>query len=352
MNKKFIDLRSDTTSRPSKKLVNDMMQAQVGDYAYGEDIEYLKLIEYCKELFEVEDALYTTSGMLANRLAFLSQTSPGDEVVTEYGYHVNFFDSGAMARICNVVVNTVNTEDGILRIEDIVNAIGTKQRYKLFSQVKLVSIENSINSRQGRIFPFEVQKELYAFLKNEGIKLHLDGARIFNAHVETKISLKEYAKYSDTLSFCTSKGLGAPFGSVLLGSKETIEKAQRFLVWLGSGYHQIGFNARASKYALENHLERLKIDNNLAKKLEEKISNLPLIKIINKVETNIVGFDITRLGISSEDFLTRCESRGLLLFPWLDYQIRAVVCLDVNEEDVHIASDILQDVIEEILDEK
>ena len=344
-NKKIIDLRSDTTSLPTSNLVNEMTRAIVGDSAYGEDKAYNEFIEYCKNLFEVEDAIFVTSGMLVNRLAFLAQTDPGDEVITEYGYHVNFFDSAAMAKVCNVVLNTIHTKDGLLTIDNILEAINTKPRYKTFAQVKLISIENSINGWQGKIFPFEQQKDLYGFLHNRNIKLHLDGARIFNSHVETNIPLKDYAKYCDTMTVCMSKGLGAPFGSVLLGKKETIEKARRFQVWLGSGFHQIGFQAKAAHYALENQLSFVKQDNNLAKLLYSELKKSFRIKLSDFPETNIISIDIANLNISNNQFLKKCEDDGLLLFPWLEGKIRAVVCHNVNETDIKQAAQIIEKVI-------
>jgi threonine aldolase len=343
--KKIIDLRSDTTSLPTEELTKAMSQATVGDSAYGEDKAYNEFIEYCKNLFDVEDAIFVTSGMLANRLAFLSQTEPGDEVITEYNYHVNFFDSAAMAKICNVVMNTVHTKDGVLTKDDVLKSINTKIRYKIFAQVKLVTIENSINGWQGKIFPFEKQQELYEFLKKQNIKLHLDGARIFNSHVETNITLKSYAKYCDTMSFCLSKGLGAPFGSVLLGKKETIEKARRFQVWLGSGFHQIGFNAKAAHYALEKQLYFVKQDNSRAKFLYYELQKNCKEFLSDVPETNIVNLDISKLNLSNDQFLKRCEQNGLLLFPWLEGNIRAVVCHNINEDDVVQAAKIIKEVL-------
>lgn len=342
---KLIDLRSDTISLPTQGLIQDMSEAVVGDCAYGEDESYNNLVTHCKKIFDVEDAIFVTSGMLANRLAVLAQTSPGDEVITGYDYHINFFDSAAMAKVCNVVLNTLHTEDGAIKVDDIRTAIHGKPRYKTFAQVKLVSIENTINARQGKIFPFDIQKDLYSFLKDQNVNLHLDGARIFNAHVETQIPLCEYAKYTDTMSFCASKGLGAPFGSVLLGKKAIIDNARKYQVWLGSGYHQIGFQARAALYALENHINFTKKDNDLAKLLYQRLQDVPKIKLLNKVETNIVGFDISGLNITNDVFLSLCQKQGLLLFPWLESKIRAVVCMNISEEDIIRASAIIRHVV-------
>lgn len=331
---KIINLRSDTTTMPTKALIEDMCKAEVGDYAYGEDKAYNELIDYCKNLFKVEDAIFVTSGMLANRLAIMAQAEPGDEVLTDYNYHINFFDSAATAKICGVVLNCIHSKDGILTVDHIKQAINSKPRYKTFAQVKLVTIENTINSGQGKIFPITTQKDLYQYLKENNINLHLDGARIFNSHVATNIALSDYAKYTDTLSFCFSKGLGAPFGSMLLGKKDVIEKAKKYQTWLGSGYHQIGFQAQAALYCIKNHISRLNEDHLLAKLLFKKLSNIEGIMMLNEAITNIVSFDISALQASNDEFLDECAKSGVLLFPWLNNQIRAVVHLGITEVDI------------------
>lgn len=349
MVKKIIDLRSDTTTLPTKGLIDYMITAEVGDYAYGEDKAYNELVEYCKDLFRVEDAIFVTSGMLANRLAIMSQAEPGDEVITDYSYHINFFDSAATAKICGVVLNCVHTKDGILTVGDIKQAINSKPRYKIFAQVKLITIENTINSGQGKIFPITIQQDIYKYLNENNISLHLDGARIFNAHVNTGIPLSEYAKYTDTLSFCFSKGLGAPFGSMLLGKRDIIEKARRFQVWLGSGYHQIGFQAKAALYALQNHILYLKKDHKLAKLLHTKLLDISTIKLLNGVETNMVSFDISELQISNDEFLDECGKAGVLLFSWLENQIRAVIHIGINEEDIEYVHQVIDNVVQKLI---
>ena len=194
----MINLRSDTVTQPSENIRLCMARAPVGDDAYGEDKSVNRLQDYCKELFGVEDALFTTSGMMSNRLALLTQTSPGDEIVLDYTYHINFFDSAAVASICHLVLNTRFTETGVLTAEDVDKALQSKPRYHYFSQLKLVSIENTINGWVGKIFPYDEIKRLHNYTKENGMFLHLDGARLFNAHVETGISLSDYAAHVDT----------------------------------------------------------------------------------------------------------------------------------------------------------
>lgn len=343
---KIIDLRSDTVTKQSQAIKDAMHNACVGDYAYGDDLATNELTQYCKELFQVEDALFVTSGMCANRIAIGCQAAPGDEIITHYNYHINFFDSAGNAKINNIVFNCNHNSSGVLSIDDVQEAIDSKPRYKIFAQAKLVTIENSINGFSGKIYPFDEQIKLYQYLKNRKINLHLDGARIFNTHVETRIPLSEYAKYSDTMSFCFSKGLGAPFGSMLLGSKSIIEKARTMQVWLGSGYHQIGYYANAAKYALENNISRLKEDNNLAKLLADKIKGLPKINLMfSTPETNILTFSIRDLHTTNDIFLGECQKHGLLLFPWLEGSIRAVVHLAITKNDIEKAVAIIKKVV-------
>lgn len=344
----MIDLRSDTVTTPTLLMREFMAKAVVGDDAYGEDKSVNKLQNYCKELFHVEDALFVTSGMLANRLAILTQTSPGDEVITDYSYHINFFDSAAAASVCHVVLNTCHTSDGILTANTVEKALLSKPRYINFAQARLVSIENTVNGHAGKIFPFEEIKKLKIYTEQKDLSLHLDGARLFNAHVETSIPLYEYAKYTDTLSVCFSKGLGAPFGSMLMGKKEIIEKAKRFRGWLGGGGHQMGFNASAALYAIKNHLPCLKKDRELTQLLAFKLKNISEIDVDIEPETNIVQFSIKRLFTTNDIFLDLCQQKGLLLFPWLPTIMRAVIHRPLTEQDVVKAVKIIQEVICEI----
>jgi len=342
----MIDLRSDTVTLPDKSMRKIISSAEVGDDAYGEDKSVNILQDYCKELFQVEDALFVTSGMLSNRLAIMSQVEKGDEVITEYNYHINFFDSAAFASICNVVLNTIQTKNGIITCSDIKQVIDSKPRYYYFSQPKLVSIENTINGWVGKIFPIHEIKKLRLFTKESNMSIHLDGARIFNAHVETNIPLAEYAQQVDTMSICLSKGLGSPYGSVLMGKKEIIDKARRYKVWLGGGVHQVGFNAKAAYYAIKNNIDRIKIDHENTQVLLDKLKKIEEL-IINPLSgsTNMIQFDVFNLKLSSNEFLERCKKSGLLLFPWLPNIIRAVVHKDISSSDITLAVEIIKKVV-------
>ncbi len=342
----MIDLRSDTVTKPCGQMRTYMADAPVGDDAYGEDDSVNLLQDYCKKLFQVEDAIFVTSGMMANRLAFLTQTNPGDEVITDYSYHVNFFDSAPMVAIAGIVMNTCHTHDGLLLPQHVEEAINSKQRYDYFAQVKLISIENSINGWAGKIFPFEVQKTLYGVAQEKGISMHLDGARLFNAHVETGIPLSQYASYTDTLSVCFSKGLGAPYGSILMGSRKTIQKARRHRIWLGGGVHQAGMQAAGAYYALTHNLESLKKDHELAKYFAKMLIEIPEISLnYNEVETNMVQITLKEPMNDSGIFLDQCAKQDLLLFPWVPGVLRAVIHRHITRQDLEQAASIIENIV-------
>ena len=335
----MIDLRSDTVTVPSPKMRAFMAEAPVGDDAYGEDPSVAELEKKCCTLFQKEAALFVTSGMMANRLAFLSQTNPGDEVITEYDYHVHFFDSAPMSAFAGVVFNARKTQDGILRVEEIERALHSKQRYDYFAQARLISVENSINGLAGKIFPIEILKELYLFTREKNLSIHLDGARLFNVHIATGIPLHEYGQWVDTLSVCFSKGLGAPYGSVLMGSSEVIRRARRFRLWLGGGIHQGGMLAAGCEYALTHHLENLHQDHVCAQTFSKGLESIEGISLCHSLaETNIVQFRVQQ----SCHFLKRCEERGLHLFPWLPGIFRAVFHRGIAIYDVEEAISIIQ----------
>ncbi|MBY0501552.1 MAG: threonine aldolase family protein [Alphaproteobacteria bacterium] len=339
----MIDLRSDTVTQPCKDMRTYMANAPVGDDAYEEDKSVNLLQDYCKDLFGKEEALFVTSGMMANRLAFLIQTSPGDEVITEASYHVNFFDSAPMGAFAGVVMNPCRTEDGILRCSDVERAIFSKQRYDYFSQAKLISIENSINGWAGKIFPFEEMRSLYKLSRHQNISLHLDGARLFNSHVITNIPLKTYASNADTVSVCFSKGLGAPYGSMLMGKKELIQRAKKFRLWLGGGVHQAGMLAAGAYYALTHNLDHLKEDHQLAVYFAEKLKDIDEIQLNREeIETNMVQFSLKTPQLKTDVFMEKCSQRGLHFFPWLPNVMRAIVHRHISQENLDEAIEIIK----------
>lgn len=326
-----------------------MAAARVGDDYYGEDPAVNRLEAYCRDLFGKEDALFVSSGMMANQLAIAAQVERGAEFITEYGYHIHLFESAQYAAFANVVLNPWHTPDGVLKPADVEDAIHSKPREKLYAQAQLVSIENTINSRQGKIFPLSVIRELRAFTREHGLLLHLDGARIFNAHVATGIPLREYACQVDTMTACFSKGLGAPFGSILLGTRETIERARRLRVRLGGGLHQSGIMAEGAFLALSTQLDSLAEDHRRAALLAQRLALYGDFGVRPaEIETNTIFLDFSNRGWSVGDFERRCYERGLGLFAFPGRRVRLMVSRGVDDAQIMRAAEIIWEVSNEL----
>lgn len=345
----MIDLRSDTLTLPTEEMRKVIADAIVGDDCYGEDGSVVELEEYCKQLFCVEDALFVPTGTMANQLTIKSQVTEGNEVITETNYHINFYESSSIAMLSRVVLHTCKTDDGILNVEHVEGLIHSKPRGPFYAYPQLISIENTINYYQGKVFPLKVIEQLYEFTREKNISLHMDGARLFNAHVATDIPLSNYAKYVDSLSICFAKGLGAPFGSMLMGKKEMISKARIYRKQFGAGFHQIGMYAAAALYALKHHISHLCTDHLLTKKLAMMLSEIEGLSIDpDAVETNMIFFRVNNLHTNSWQFVDRCKKKGLLLFPWLSDTVRIVVSRNVTEKDIYDAVHIIDAVCKEL----
>ncbi|MFA5011101.1 MAG: low-specificity L-threonine aldolase [Ignavibacteria bacterium] len=329
MNK--IDLRSDTVTKPSKKMREAIFNAEVGDDVFGEDPTVIKLQEKCADISGKESALFVTTGCLGNQLAIKSHTKQGDEVICESESHIFHYETSAPSIISNVQLHIVPGINGVMNPEDIRIAIRSSEYY--FPKTTLICIENTHNRAGGTIQPLENLKEIYELAKDNGIKLHIDGARIFNASVATGISLKEYAKYCDSISFCFSKGLGAPVGSILCGEKGFIETAHKWRKILGSGMRQSGIIAAAALYALENNVERLSEDHDKARYFAEEISKIDGFNVnLDNVQTNIVVFSYSKK--SKKEFINLLENNGVRISSGSYENLRAVFHLDVTFEEV------------------
>lgn len=341
----MLDFRSDTFSLPSEGLRAALSEAPVGDDYYGEDPSIARLESHCCELLEKEAAVFTTSGMLANLLAVAVQVDTGQELVTEHGSHIHLYESAQHAAFSHVVLNARETTDGILRVADVERAIRSKPREPIYAQVQLVSVENTLGSRAGRIYPLEELQNLRRFTRARGIGLHLDGARLFNAHVRTGIALASYAENADTVTISFSKALGAPMGSMLLGSHAAIERARRLRMWHGSGFHQAGFGAAGALYALTHQLDRVAEDHRLTGLLATELERHGGLGLTAQdVETNMVFIDASHLTHEPTEFQERCRQRGLLVGVFPPAFIRLVVCRNVGEAEVRQAAVVLAEV--------
>ncbi len=328
---KYIDLRSDTVTKPSKAMREAILNAEVGDDVFGEDPTVNMLQNKCAELSGKEKALFVPTGCMGNQLAVKSHTIQGDEVICEAEAHIFNYETSAPAIISNVQMVTIPGRNGVMRIEDIQKRVRSKEYY--FPFTRLICLENTHNRGGGAILPIENIKEISKFARDNGIKVHMDGARIFNAYVETGITLKEYASYCDSISFCFSKGLGAPAGSILCGVTEFIVKAHKWRKILGGGMRQSGILASAALYALENNVERLKEDNDKAKFFAKEISSISDVIIDrDSVHTNMVMFEIKDKPRS--DVLSKLKEKGVLMSSGTTTSVRAVFHMDVSMDEV------------------
>jgi threonine aldolase len=337
---KYIDLRSDTVTKPSLAMRQAITEAEVGDDVYGEDRTVNKLQDKIAGMFGKEAALFVPSGVMGNQICVRTHTNHGDEIIMDEDAHIFVYENAAAAALSGVNIITVPNSNGLITAEQIKKAIRPKAYY--LPKTKLICLENTHGRSGGTIFPIDEIKRINAVAKESNIKMHLDGARIWNASVASGIALSEYAKYFDSISVCLSKGLGAPVGSVIIGSADFIEQARVFRKMFGGGMRQVGILAAAGLYAIENNMKRLADDHKKAKKLGEAISKLKTFQIdLNLVQTNMVIAEIVD-GVSQDEVLNKLRSNGLLLTPERHNCIRAVSHLDVSFEDIQLAADVFQ----------
>ena len=323
----FADLRSDTLTKPSKAMREAIANAEVGDDVWGEDPTVNALQARCAALSGKEAALFVTSGAMANQLAIKSQTNPAEEIIVESESHIINYEISGPAVISGVQVLPVKGVKGVLDVDDVKNNI--RPDWYHYPKTTLICMENTHNRAGGTIYPIEEIRKLSSLAKERGIRTHLDGARIFNAVVESGIPLSDYASNFDSVSFCFSKGLGAPVGSMLCSDRDTIIRAHKFRKILGGGMRQAGILAAAAMYALDNNISRLKDDHKKARYFAEEISILKNVEIdLSTVQTNIVIFKVSNY---SGSFVEAMKSKGVLITEGSFSSLRAVFHLDVSE---------------------
>jgi threonine aldolase len=336
----LIDLRSDTVTKPSKEMRQAMLDALVGDDVYGEDPTVNLLQQKVAELLGKPAALYVPSGVMANQLALKLHTQPGDEVIVEKDSHIFNYETVAPSILSGVQLHTIEGQRGVLRAEQLAPAVRPPAYY--MPRTALICLENTHNRAGGTVYPIEEIKRIRDFARALGIKLHLDGARLWNASVATGITPREYAQYFDTISVCFSKGLGAPVGSALVGSEDAIQRARRFRKIFGGGMRQAGIIAAGALYALEHNVNRLKEDHDKARSFAERIARNPAFQLeVKNVQTNIVVFDISKTGKSTNEVLEILREKGVLLSEANFTALRALTHLDVSAEQVSRAADIV-----------
>lgn len=339
-----IDLRSDTVTKPTPAMRKAMAEAEVGDDVYGEDPTVNRLEARAAELFEREAALFVPTGSMGNLIAIRIHCDHGNEVICESRGHIYNFEMAAMAAIAGCLPRAVQTEDGILTWQRIEPAIRAKVYYR--AQTALISLENTHNIAGGVVLPPEVQEEICNRGHERGLPVHLDAARIFNAATALGKSVAEITRKVDSIMFCLSKGLGAPVGSMLVGSKAFIEKARIYRKMFGGGMRQAGVLAAAGLVALEQTPPLLVRDHQNAKRLAEGLAAIPGIKIDpEKVETNILVFDVSGSGMSGQEISARLKERGVLANAVDSKTMRMVTHYDVDERGIEHALRAMRDVI-------
>lgn len=340
----MIDLRSDTVTKPSAGMRKAMADAEVGDDVYREDPTVNKLQERVAEMLGKEDALFVPSGTMANQAALMAHTRPGDEVIIERGSHLPNHEAGGLAALGGVQTYLIDGDRGIINAEQVESAVRFPDVH--FPPTRLVWIENTHNRGGGKVFPLDTMKEVRGVALSHDLPLHMDGARFFNACVAADIPPEEYAKQVDSLSFCFSKGLGAPVGSIVAGAKEFITRVHRYRKMLGGGMRQAGFLAAAALYALDNNIERLAEDHENAGRLAEGLGNIKGVEVLNRpVETNLVFFDVSETGKNVFEVMNEARERGLLINPEELGVMRAVTHLDVSTPDIEKAVEILGEIL-------
>lgn len=341
--KKNIDLRSDTVTKPSEGMRKAMYEAEVGDDVYKEDPTANELESYAAELLGKEAALFVPSGVMGNQISLNVLTNPGDEVICEKDAHIFQYESGSPAALSGIQLSLIEGTKGIFTPPQVEPLIRPSSAYYM-ARTKVIEVENTHNRAGGTINPIENIKALSALAKKHHLYFHLDGARIWNASVETGIVPSEYASHFDTISCCLSKGLGAPIGSIIAGKKDFIKEAYRVRKAWGGGMRQIGIIAAAGLYALKNNIGRLKEDHEKAKKLAYSLAEIKNVEVdLASVETNIVMFSVSQMKV--EDFLKKCGEHNLLLGTGKVGIIRAVTHMDVSFEEINQAVKTIEKIV-------
>lgn len=340
---KFIDLRSDTVTRPSEAMRKAMYEAEVGDDVFQEDPTVNKLQSYAAELLGKEAALYVTSGTQGNQLCLNTWTSPGDEVICEMDAHIFNYESGSPAVLSGIQILPIVGSKGVITPEQVEPMIRPVSAYYM-PKSRVLEVENTHNRAGGTIHPMENIIALEKLAKKHNLFFHLDGARIWNASAATGIPVNEYAKHFDSVSCCLSKGLGAPVGSIIAGPQEFIAKAFKTRKAWGGGMRQAGIIAAAGLYALQNNIDRLKEDHEKACTIAKSLSKNPNVEIdLSSVQTNIIIFK--PLKMKPEEAIAKCRQKGLLISGGKIDSVRIVTHLDASFEDIEKAVKILEEVL-------
>ena len=329
----MIDLRSDTITKPSDKMLDTMLQAKVGDDVYGEDPTVKELEEKIANFFAMDSAMFFPSGTMANQTALKIHTSPGDQVIAHEYSHVYNYEGGGASFNSGVSFKLLTGDKGMFNPDELKYAINPKNFYHA-PLTKLVSLENTTNKGGGHCWDVNQFEKIKKICDENELRLHMDGARVWNSIVAKNNNPELYGNYFDTISVCLSKGLGCPVGSILVGKKKFIDKALRIRKILGGGMRQVGYLAAAGLYALENNLQRLSVDHQKAKEIASRFSSKDCINSVNEVETNIIILELND-SVEKQKIINHFSEKEII-FDWYSMglkKIRIVTHLNYSDED-------------------
>lgn len=335
----MIDLRSDTVTRPTRAMLEAMMTARVGDDVLGDDPTVQELEQLTADLFGREAALFCPSGTMTNQIAINVHTRPGDEVICHRHSHVYYYEGGAMMKNSGVSVCLLDGPRGLISAREVESNINPDDVHR--PATTLVEIENTMNKGGGTCYPFGEVVDIAGVCRKHHLKLHLDGARLFNALVATQQTPEEYGLLADSISICLSKGLGAPVGSLLIGDAGFIRRARRVRKTMGGGMRQAGYLAAAGIFALKNNILRLSEDHDRARYLGDLLIELSYVEEVNPVDTNIVIFRLKGQD-SAKNFVNRLKEKDIHAL-WLDGRtVRFVTHLDFTDEMMEMTESALK----------
>jgi threonine aldolase len=321
----IIDLRSDTVTKPTKDMLEAMMQAQVGDDVFDEDVTVKMLESKLAAQFGKSHALFFPSGSMANQTALKLHTQPGEQVICDKTAHIYNYEAGGASFNSGISCKLVDGNRGMFTAQQVEEAINPDAFY--YAKTTLVEVENTANRGGGSCWDFEELKKIRQVCDTHKLGYHLDGARLWNALVEKDETTKQYGKLFDTISVCLSKGLGCPIGSVLIGDEALMKDAVRIRKVFGGNMRQVGYLAAAGLYALENNINRLKDDHTKAKEIEAVLKVLSFIQSVEPVETNIIIFELQK-GMSESAFVQKLDDNGIKIIGMGSGKLRIVTHLD------------------------
>ena len=336
---KMIDLRSDTVTLPTAQMREAMYRAEVGDDVYGEDPTLVELETLGARITGKEAGLFVTSGTMGNQVAVLTHTQRGDEVICEAESHIFYSEVAGLAVLSGVQARTVPSIKGIMSAETIEAAIRPQDIHQ--PKTTLICLENSHNRAGGTCYSLDSLAAIRKMADRRKLPVHRDGARLFNAALAQGVTVDKITQYADTVQFCLSKGLCAPVGSLLVGPADFIARARRYRKMLGGGLRQAGILAAAGIVALQHMVDRLAEDHANAAKLAEAVASAGFAIDLSTVQTNIVIFDVSRMGVKAADFAAKLKKAGVLVSVFGEYRVRMVTHYGITAEDIATVTEIL-----------